>query len=100
MYRRDPDELAAARAELVSYGERLLADGLSVGSAGNLSVRAGDTVAITPTGVAYQDVTAAVAVTGGADGCLIAWRGGGAPVSLPAIKVAGARRTTRAGADR
>ena len=59
MYRRDPDELAAARAELVRYGERLLADGLSVGSAGNLSVRVGNTVAITPSGVAYQEMTAA-----------------------------------------
>jgi sugar/nucleoside kinase (ribokinase family) len=28
-----------------------------------------------------------VAVTCGADGCVLAWRGGGAPVSLPAIKV-------------
>ena len=58
MYRSDPDELGAARAELVRYGERLLADGLSVGSAGNLSVRVGDAVAITPSGVAYPDMTA------------------------------------------
>jgi len=56
MDRRDSDELAAARAELVRYGERLLADGLAVGSAGNLSVRAGDTVAITPSGIAYTDM--------------------------------------------
>ena len=28
-----------------------------------------------------------VAVTGGADGCVVAWRGGGAPVQLPAIEV-------------
>ena len=33
---------------------RLLADGLSVGSAGNLSVRVGDAVAITPSGIAYH----------------------------------------------
>ena len=59
MYQIDPDELASARAGLVKYGERLLADGLSVGSAGNLSVRVGDAVAITPSGVAYQDMTAA-----------------------------------------
>jgi L-fuculose-phosphate aldolase len=59
MYPRDPGELAAARAELVIYGERLLADGLSVGSAGNLSVRVGDTVAITPSGIAYPDMQAA-----------------------------------------
>jgi L-fuculose-phosphate aldolase len=59
MYPTDSDELAGARAELVSYGERLLADGLSVGSAGNLSVRVGDAVAITPSGIPYPDMTAA-----------------------------------------
>ncbi len=59
MYRSDSGELATARAELVRYGERLLADGLSVGSAGNLSVRVGDAVAITPSGVPYPDMTAA-----------------------------------------
>jgi L-fuculose-phosphate aldolase len=57
MYRRDPGELADARAELVRYGQRLIADGLSVGSAGNLSVRVGDAVAITPSGVPYGDLT-------------------------------------------
>jgi sugar/nucleoside kinase (ribokinase family) len=31
--------------------------------------------------------TGGVAVTCGADGCLVAWRGGGAPAALPAIKV-------------
>jgi sugar/nucleoside kinase (ribokinase family) len=31
--------------------------------------------------------TGGIAVTCGADGCLVAWRGGGAPVALPAIKV-------------
>ena len=40
---------------------------------------------------AIEDVLAlgagGVAVTCGADGCVIAWRGGGAAVSLPAIKV-------------
>ena len=68
MYRMDPDELASARAELVRYGERLLADGLSVGSAGNLSVRVGDAVAITPSGVAYPEMTAA-------DICLVSLAG-------------------------
>ena len=42
MYRKGSDELAAARAELVSYGTRLLDDGLAAGSAGNLSVRMGE----------------------------------------------------------
>jgi L-fuculose-phosphate aldolase len=56
MYRKGADELAAARAELVSYGTRLLDDGLAVGSAGNLSVRMGDIVAITPSGIPYADL--------------------------------------------
>jgi L-fuculose-phosphate aldolase len=56
MYRKGSDELVVARAELVSYGARLLDDGLAVGSAGNLSVRTGDIVAITPSGIPYADL--------------------------------------------
>ena len=61
MYRGDSDELQAAeaqvaRAQLVSYSARLLADGLAVGSAGNLSVRLGDVVAITPSGIGYHEM--------------------------------------------
>ena len=56
MYPNAPDGLWSARTELVRYGNRLLADGLSIGSAGNLSVRVDDTVAITPSGVAYPDL--------------------------------------------
>jgi L-fuculose-phosphate aldolase len=52
----DPDELQAARAQLVSYSARLLDDGLAVGSAGNISVRAGKIVAITPSGVSYSEM--------------------------------------------
>jgi L-fuculose-phosphate aldolase len=51
--------LPAAREELVRYAARLLADGLAVGAAGNLSVRAGDLIAITPSGVRYEDLTPA-----------------------------------------
>ena len=46
----------AAREELVSYSARLLDDGLAVGSAGNLSVRLGDLVAITPSGISYREL--------------------------------------------
>src|SRR5215472_2642021 len=52
----DSDALRAARAQLVSYSARLLADGLAIGSAGNISVRSGDTVAITPSGVSYAEM--------------------------------------------
>ena len=56
MYRSDSDGLQAAREQLVGYSARLLDDGLAVGSAGNMSVRAGDTVAITPSGVSYAEM--------------------------------------------
>ena len=56
MYPSDSDELHAARARLVSYSARLLDDGLAVGSAGNISVRLGDLVAITPSGVSYAEM--------------------------------------------
>ena len=52
----DYDGLAAARVQLVSYSARLLADGLAIGSAGNMSVRAGDAVAITPSGISYAEM--------------------------------------------
>jgi L-fuculose-phosphate aldolase len=56
VYATDPDELQAARAQLVTYSARLLDDGLAVGSAGNMSVRVGDVVAITPSGIGYSDM--------------------------------------------
>lgn len=48
-----------ARRDLVRYGRRMLDDGLVVGSAGNLSVRLGDRLLITPTGVPYDELTEA-----------------------------------------
>jgi L-fuculose-phosphate aldolase len=68
VFRGDSDELQAARAQLVSYSARLLADGLAVGSAGNISVRLGDVVAITPSGIGYEDMRPA-------DVCLVALDG-------------------------
>jgi len=56
VHRDDSDELQAARAQLVSYSARLLADGLAVGSAGNISVRLGGIVAITPSGISYAEL--------------------------------------------
>ena len=56
MYGSDSDGLQAARAQLVSYSARLLDDGLAVGSAGNMSVRIGDRVAITPSGISYTEM--------------------------------------------
>jgi L-fuculose-phosphate aldolase len=50
------DDLQTAREQLVSYCGRLVADGLAVGAAGNMSVRIGDLVAITPSGVSYAEL--------------------------------------------
>ncbi len=72
MYRSDTDELRAARAQLVSYSARLLADGMAVGSSGNISVRAGDIVAITPSGIPYEEMRPA-------DVCLVTLDGAQLP---------------------
>jgi L-fuculose-phosphate aldolase len=52
-------DLQTAREELAGYCGRLVADGLAVGAAGNMSVRIGDLVAITPSGVSYTELTPA-----------------------------------------
>ena len=76
MYRSDSDGLLAARDQLVRYSARLLDDGLAVGSAGNMSVRAGDTVAITPSGVSYAEMRPE-------DICLVGTDGGEPRVGNP-----------------
>jgi L-fuculose-phosphate aldolase len=49
--------LGPERESLVAFGRRLAGDDLAYGTSGNLSARAGDLVAITPSGVPYQDLT-------------------------------------------
>jgi len=49
-----PDETARAWAALVATARRTVADGLVVGTSGNVSVRVGDTVLVTPSGVPYE----------------------------------------------
>ncbi|MEU3793159.1 class II aldolase/adducin family protein [Streptomyces fructofermentans] len=49
-----PEELERAWGELVATARRTVADGLVVGTSGNVSVRVGDTVLVTPTGVPYD----------------------------------------------
>lgn len=51
------DALRRAWGELVSTARRTVADGLVVGTSGNVSVRVGDTVLVTPTGVPYERLT-------------------------------------------
>lgn len=48
------DEERVAWAALVATARRTVADGLVVGTSGNVSVRVGDTVLVTPSGVPYD----------------------------------------------
>ncbi|MET7363374.1 class II aldolase/adducin family protein [Streptomyces sp. NPDC005562] len=48
------DALGRAWDELVATARRTVTDGLVVGTSGNVSVRVGDTVLVTPTGVPYD----------------------------------------------
>jgi L-fuculose-phosphate aldolase len=50
--------LADDRAEVADTCRRMLRDGLVTGTSGNVSVRVGELVAITPTGVPYGSLTA------------------------------------------
>jgi L-fuculose-phosphate aldolase len=52
----DERALDLARRDLVAYGVRMLEDGLAVGTAGNLSVRVGDLIAISPSGILYREI--------------------------------------------
>ncbi|KZM75269.1 class II aldolase/adducin family protein [Nocardia terpenica] len=52
-----PTTLAAERAEIVAACRALAAAGLLVGTAGNVSVRVGDLVAVTATGAALASIT-------------------------------------------
>ncbi|MCX5268841.1 class II aldolase/adducin family protein [Streptomyces sp. NBC_00199] len=52
--RRASPEEARAWMELVAAARRTVADGLVVGTSGNVSVRVGDTVLVTPSGVPYD----------------------------------------------
>ncbi|WP_030815525.1 class II aldolase/adducin family protein [Streptomyces sp. NRRL F-2799] len=56
--RRDADgDEERAWDELVATARRTVADGLVVGTSGNVSVRVGDTVLVTPSGVPYDRLT-------------------------------------------
>ncbi|TLW91795.1 class II aldolase/adducin family protein [Saccharomonospora piscinae] len=48
--------LAEHREAVCAYARRMTADGLVVGTSGNLSAREGDLVAVTPTGVPYDEL--------------------------------------------
>ncbi|MDT0306794.1 class II aldolase/adducin family protein [Streptomyces sp. DSM 44917] len=54
--------------ELIAWARRTAADGLVVGTSGNLSVRVGDAVLVTPTAVPYEDLGPADLLAVGLDG--------------------------------
>jgi L-fuculose-phosphate aldolase len=49
--------LSGERERITGYARRLVSDGLALGTSGNLSIRAGDLVAISPRGLAYEHLT-------------------------------------------
>ena len=51
------EEEARAWRDLVGTARRTVSDGLVVGTSGNVSVRVGDTVLVTPSGVPYDRLT-------------------------------------------
>ncbi len=63
--------LEAERALIVRYAGLLRPDGLVVGTAGNLSIRAGELVAITPTSVDYDLLDPSLICVVGLDGEIV-----------------------------
>ncbi|ONK15265.1 class II aldolase/adducin family protein [Streptomyces sp. MP131-18] len=57
-WRRDSDERHEAWQELLARARQTVTDGLVVGTSGNLSVRVGDAVLVTPSGVPYDRLRA------------------------------------------
>src|SRR4051812_25265246 len=46
-------EIQQAREAVVEFAQRMVADGLVVGTSGNISARVGDLIVVTPSGVSY-----------------------------------------------
>jgi L-fuculose-phosphate aldolase len=87
--------LARERQLIATYGRRMTGDRLVVGTSGNLSIRAGDLLAVTPAGHAYDTLTPELVCVAGLDGTQV--EGDLAPTSeLPVHQLIYA--TTDAGA--
>jgi L-fuculose-phosphate aldolase len=87
--------LAQERRALADAGRRLAARGLVIGTSGNLSVRSGDLVAVTPTGGVISELTAEQMTVLDLDGAVV--DGDLAPTSEVPMHL-GIYRATPAGA--
>lgn len=63
--------IEAARAAVVQYGQRLVTDRLVYGSAGNLSIRIGDKIVMSPSGLNYDVITTEHVNVLAADGTIL-----------------------------
>jgi L-fuculose-phosphate aldolase len=63
--------LERERAEIVTYAQSLCPDGLVVGTSGNLSIRVGDLVVVTPSGLDYDALTPDLVCVCDLDGRLV-----------------------------
>lgn len=59
------------RDELVAAGQRLTAQGLVIGTGGNLSTRCGEHVLVSPTGATLGDLTPSMLTLVGLDGAVV-----------------------------
>lgn len=85
----EQEALTAERQEVVRIARRMTADGLVVGTSGNVSMRRDDRVAVTPSGVDYADLTAEDVPVVALDGSVLA--GGLKPTSELAMHLAAYR---------
>ena len=82
---------AAERQSLVDYARRIVRDGLADGMSGNLSARAGDLIAITPSGAPYETMAPAdICLVRPGDGSTVA---GGRPSTETPMHLAVYRAT-------
>lgn len=87
------DAIATARREVAEAGRRLIRDGLVQGTAGNVSVRVGEVVAISPSSIPYEMVADEDVCLVDLDGGLVEARNGLRPSTETALHTVVYRET-------